>query len=70
MRRGSRARIRRIAAIPCFVLAPLLWIHGCTAWHGQPVDTLEGAGRFAVAFLPLAVLLIAGFCLWTPVPKR
>jgi hypothetical protein len=70
MRRERSTRIRRIAAIPCLMLAPLAWVHGCSAWQGQPVTTLAGVSRFAGSFLPLAILIFAGVGLWAPLPKK
>jgi hypothetical protein len=65
-----RTTWRRIAAIPCIVLAPLLWTHGCSVWRPESPGTAAGWLYAAPRFLPFLIVLVAGCWLWKPLPKE
>lgn len=70
MRRETKSRIRRIAAIPFFIFAPLLGSGGCGMWKVKPIYTTAGFVDFIVCFGMFFVPLVIGVCLWTELPTK
>ncbi len=70
MRRETTSQVRRIAAIPFFLFAPMLGCGGCGMWKVQPVCTTAGFVDFIGCFGPSFLLLVIGACLWTDLPTK